>query len=68
MLRDERILPESGKAEDHCTNVVVEGFVDPWKTKAKSQEMQSKKIETQFLNEKKDTYLQLSDEFAKYAV
>ena len=57
MLADERILPESGKPEDHCTNVVVEGFVDPWKPKARSQEVKSKTIETQFLNEKKETYL-----------
>ena len=68
MPADERILLESGKPEEHCTDFVVEGFVDQWKPKTRSQETQSKKIETQFLNEKKDTYLQLSDEFAKYAV
>ena len=66
MLAEERILPESGKTEDHCTDVVVEGFVDPWRrgTKSSNQELKSKTIETQFLNEKKETYLQLSAEFA----
>ena len=66
MLANERILPESGKAQDHCTDVVVEGFVDPWKRASKSsnQELKSKTIETQFLNEKKETYLQLSADFA----
>jgi len=66
MLADERILPESGRTEDHCTDVVVEGFVERWKPKTKSsnQELKSKTIETQFLNEKKETYLQLSADFA----
>ena len=36
MLANERILPESGKTEDHCTDVVVEGFVELWKQKTKS--------------------------------
>ena len=66
MLADERILPASAKPEDHCTNVVVEGFVDPWipKHRSRNQEVKSKTIETQFLNEKKETYLQLSADFA----